>query len=317
MSPILKRQKEKYKMPSKYVLLILTSLCVLLMVITFMTNFMGGALNTISGYVVVPFQEGISEVGSFLTKKSEDLKELRTVMAENEKVKKEIEALTSENIKLRQDKYELESLRKLFKLDADYAEYEKTAARIISKDTGNWYSSFIVNKGSNDGIKLNMNVIADGGLVGIVTKVGDNWSRVTAVIDDTSNVSAMALSTNDKMDRGVVTISIPNFEYDYDSGNEIESVIKKFGINKVFDVEQWLIGDCTELDTVKIGQKTSVAVDKNGIEAAAVTKVEVAYIGKEKEKEEELVITFDRPFMYILMKEGVPLFIGTVYNPAE
>ena len=196
MSPILKRQKEKYKMPSKYVLLILTSLCVLLMVITFMTNFMGGALNTISGYVVVPFQEGISEVGSFLTKKSEDLKELRTVMAENEKLKAEIEALTSENIKLRQDKYELESLRKLFKLDADYAEYEKTAARIISKDTGNWYSSFIVNKGSNDGIKLNMNVIADGGLVGIVTKVGDNWSRVTAVIDDTSNVSDIALSTN-------------------------------------------------------------------------------------------------------------------------
>lgn len=199
MSPILKRQKEKYKMPSKYVLLILTSLCVLLMVITFMTNFMGGALNTISGYVVVPFQEGISEVGSFLTKKSEDLKELRTVMVENEKLKAEIEELTSENIKLRQDKYELESLRKLFKLDADYAEYEKTAARIISKDTGNWYSSFIVNKGSNDGIKLNMNVIADGGLVGIVTKVGDNWSRVTAVIDDTSNVSAMALSTNDNL----------------------------------------------------------------------------------------------------------------------
>jgi len=140
---------------------------------------------------------------------------------------------------------------------------------------------------------------------------------LSEVITEKNLNEFMALSTNDKMDRGVVTISIPNFEYDYDSGNEIESVIKKFGINKVFDVEQWLIGDCTELDTVKIGQKTSVAVDKNGIEAAAVTKVEVAYIGKEKEKEEELVITFDRPFMYILMKEGVPLFIGTVYNPAE
>ena len=50
--------------------------------------------------------------------------------------------------------------------------YPKVAARIISKDPGNWYDTFMINKGSNDGIRVDNNVIAGKGLVGIVTEVG-------------------------------------------------------------------------------------------------------------------------------------------------
>ena len=35
-----------------------------------------------------------------------------------------------------------------------------------------------------------MNVIADGGLVGIVTNTGKDWATVRSIIDDSSNVSA-------------------------------------------------------------------------------------------------------------------------------
>ena len=42
-----------------------------------------------------------------------------------------------------------------------------------------------------------MNVIADGGLVGIVTETGAHWATVRSIIDDSSNVSAMASSTLD------------------------------------------------------------------------------------------------------------------------
>ena len=42
-----------------------------------------------------------------------------------------------------------------------------------------------------------MNVIADGGLVGIVTSVGSNWATVRSIIDDYSNVSAEISSTSD------------------------------------------------------------------------------------------------------------------------
>ena len=45
--------------------------------------------------------------------------------------------------------------------------------------------------------RVDCNVIADGGLVGIVTDVGPNWATVRSIIDDSSNVSAMVTKTSD------------------------------------------------------------------------------------------------------------------------
>ena len=56
---------------------------------------------------------------------------------------------------------------------------------------------FIIDKGTDDGIQVDMNVIAGGGLVGIVTKVGPDWAQVRSIIDDMSNVSAMILKNSD------------------------------------------------------------------------------------------------------------------------
>ena len=55
----------------------------------------------------------------------------------------------------------------------------------------------MINRGSNDGIRVDNNVIAGKGLVGIVTEVGPTWATVRAIIDDSSNVSAMTVSTDD------------------------------------------------------------------------------------------------------------------------
>lgn len=128
MSPIVKRKKEKFHLASKYWLLILTCVCVLLMVVTFMTNFTGGFLNNIGGYLFKPFQEGISEVGSFLTQKSDELKEMRVLMQENERLREENAALIAENIHLQQYKNELRELQDLLELAAAYEDYETTAA---------------------------------------------------------------------------------------------------------------------------------------------------------------------------------------------
>lgn len=93
----------------------------------------------------------------------------------------------------------MNSLRDLMDLNEQYGEYNKVGARIISRDSGNWYSSFLIDKGSNDGFAVNMNVIAGGGLVGRITSVGPNWARVTSIISDNSNVSGMTLSTEDNL----------------------------------------------------------------------------------------------------------------------
>lgn len=186
-------------MPSKYLLLILTILCTGMMLVTFGTDVFNHPLNTAVGYVIVPFQRGISKMGGWLSSRSEELVQIRTLLDENARLREEIAALTEENTLLQQDKYELNRMRELVALDEQYGEYNKVGARIIGRDSGNWYSSFIIDKGEENGLAVDMNVIAGGGLVGRVTSVGPNWARVTSIISDNINVSAMTLSTEDNL----------------------------------------------------------------------------------------------------------------------
>lgn len=186
-------------MPSKYLLLILTILCTGMMLVTFGTDVFNRPLNTVVGYVIVPFQRGISKMGGWLSGRSEELVQIRTLLDENARLREEIAALTEENTLLQQDKYELNRMRELVALDEQYGEYDKVGARIIGRDSGNWYSSFVIDKGADDGLAVDMNVIAGGGLVGRITSVGPNWAKVTSIISDNVNVSAMTLSTEDNL----------------------------------------------------------------------------------------------------------------------
>ena len=194
-----RRRGTKFTIPSKYLLLILTAFCFIMMTITFTTDFVAGPLNSVAGFVVVPFQKGVSAVGTWLSDRSEELTQLKDVLKENQELKERIDELTIEVNSLQQDKYELANLRELYNLDNQYADYEKIGARVISKDSGNWFHSFVIDKGSDDGVEVDMNIIAGSGLVGRVTEVGKNYAKVISIIDDKSNVSAMVLSTSDRL----------------------------------------------------------------------------------------------------------------------
>ena len=166
------RRRERFTIPGKYILFVLTVLCVGTMSLSFLTDFDGGLLNTISGYVLIPIQRGINTTGGWMRSRVENLEDLTAVKGENEQLREQIADLTLENNSLLQERYELEELRELYDLDSEYSSLDKIAANIIGKDTGNWFHMFIIDKGYDDGIRRDMNVIAGGGLVGIVTKNG-------------------------------------------------------------------------------------------------------------------------------------------------
>ena len=199
MSPVLKRPKEKFTLPSKYLLFLLTCVCIAVMVLSFKTPALNTPLNSVAGVLLVPFQNGISEVGGWISDKSDQLMEIKDVLEENQRLKEEVDRLTIENTKFQQERYELNQLRQLLKLDQEYSEYEKIGARIIGRDSSNWFASFTINRGSEDGIKVNCNVMAGSGLVGRVTEVGPNYAKVTSIIEDNNNTSGLLLSTGDHL----------------------------------------------------------------------------------------------------------------------
>lgn len=191
------RRKSKSTIPTRYLLLILTGICVAALFVSFTLNLSGGPLHTVAGYVFVPMQRGINSVGSWLSGKAENFRSMEALVQENEELKSKVDQLTTDLSTLKLEKSELDNLRELYELDQKYPSYEKVGARVISKDSGNWFSTFLIDKGAKDGIEKNMNVIAGSGLVGIVTDVGQNFAKVRAIIDEASNVSGATLSNSD------------------------------------------------------------------------------------------------------------------------
>lgn len=185
----------KVSVSSKQWLTGITIICVALMAVSLFTDSISRPVKNVVSVVVIPMQKGINDIGIYVYSKYTVLKDFSRISEENLALKDEITRLTEENSQLSLNKFELERLRELYDLDDKYANYKKTAARVIAKNPGNWYSVFTIDKGSEDGIEVDMNVIADGGLVGIVTDVGRHYANVRSIIDDSNNVSGMLINT--------------------------------------------------------------------------------------------------------------------------
>lgn len=182
---------------NRYILLGLSVFCALMMLLSSFSDKVGGPFHALANVTVIPLQQGVNHIGSWMGDMKDNFSTLKQLQAENEKLQEQLDALTTENSYLQGERYEYERLQQLYKLDQQYAEYEKTAAHVIGKDPGNWFSTFTIDKGSADGIAVDMNVLSGSGLVGIVTEVGPTWAKVKSIIDDANNISGMVLSTSD------------------------------------------------------------------------------------------------------------------------
>ena len=197
----MKNLKKKFQfrihLKSKHLLVIMTFFCGSAVVSTLASGVTSEPLAEAAGMIVVPFEKSIDGIGSWIGEISQTFQDKQELINKNQELQDAVDTLTEQNNILIQNQSELSRLQELYKLDEEYSSYPKVAARIISKDPGNWYDTFMINRGSNDGIRVDNNVISGKGLVGIVTEVGSNWATVRAIIDDSSYVSFMTVGTDD------------------------------------------------------------------------------------------------------------------------
>lgn len=190
------RKKKQSKFPAKYVLLIMTIFCAVIIGCSLKTS--GSVpVSAAAGAVLAPMQKGVNQLGSGLTNLREHLRTKKSLEKENEELRTQLADAQQNLNQVQLNQEELDNLKSLYDMDQNYADYDKIAANVIGKDAGNWFSVFLIDRGSNDGITVGMNVLADGGLAGIVIQVGPNYAKVRSIIDDNSNVSARNLSTSD------------------------------------------------------------------------------------------------------------------------
>lgn len=224
------KNNRKNKIKPKYILVLLSVLCLGGIGVSLFKGASVPTAGTIINSLMSPMQEGINSFGDFTAGIAQRKHKTSELQSENEALNDEVDKLQAKLTAMENNLSDYEDLLDLLALSEKYPSYEMTGARIIGKDAGNWYDTFTINKGSADGIEKDMNVVADNGLVGIVTQVNLNSSVVRSIIDDTSNVSGMISKNLDicivngdltLMDSGMLNVELITKESTVVKGDEV------------------------------------------------------------------------------------------------
>lgn len=141
-------------------------------------TFASNASNTIINFVKRVFKT---------TDADKELEQLNVRLAQLETVESENAQLEAENARLKE----------LLNYTETLGSYTFVTASVIGNSQGVWFEVFTINAGRNKGLDVDMAVVTSDGLVGHISEVGSNWSKVTSIIDASSEVSAMVERTRD------------------------------------------------------------------------------------------------------------------------
>ncbi len=150
-------------------------------------------------------QSGIVYVKNKITKNDDFFVNVEKLQEENEKLKKE-------NIELQQKQREFEilkaenaTLKEYVNLTDKYSEYKTVPAYVIQSDISNYSKTIVINVGDKDGIKVNMPVISEKGLVGHVISTTETTAKVQTIVDTSSSVSCTLSTSRDSIiTRGII-----------------------------------------------------------------------------------------------------------------
>jgi rod shape-determining protein MreC len=149
-------------------------------------------------------QSPVTSISSGISNYFSSISNLRSAQSDNDLLKQRIQELELE-VRGKEDlSSENDRLKSLLNLK-ETGKYKVLTARIIGRDPSVWFDSSIINRGSLDGVKLNMPVVSDGGLVGRVTAVGPLTSQFDLITRDKSGVGGIVGEVGSSNILGVVS----------------------------------------------------------------------------------------------------------------
>lgn len=135
-------------------------------------------------------QSPVTSVTSGISNYFSSIASLRSAQDENGRLKEENYQLQLQVESAKGLTEENQRLKALLDFK-DESKLKVLPARIIGRDPSVWFDSSIIDRGSLDGVKLNMPVVANGGLVGRITAVSPLTSQVDLVTRDKSGLGAV------------------------------------------------------------------------------------------------------------------------------
>ena len=152
----------------------------------------------LSGIITIP-QNGFKYIENWIDGNDIFFSDIEKLKAENSELKSKNEELKNKMIDYEILAAENKTLKEQARIRESYLDYTVIIADVISDSASNWDEIYIINKGSNDGIKPNMTVITTDGLVGYIETVSKNTSKVISILDAGNSVSARSTRTRDSV----------------------------------------------------------------------------------------------------------------------
>ena len=126
---------------------------------------------------------------------------IQTTIGEYFQLRAENEELAVENALLKSELMLLENqLESAIERDTQYVyshlDWEYIPAKVIEVSTNKQHNYLTINKGTRDGIEVDMGVIGAAGVVGIVSAVGEKYSLVVPIIHTKISISSRLKSNN-------------------------------------------------------------------------------------------------------------------------
>lgn len=178
------------------ILMILLAICILFVILAAVLGSRSSPASVVAGTAAEPFEyvgsvlgRGFRQIGLLFTRPSTYEREIKNLQNQVTGYQKEL-------ADYQETKEKLANYEAFEDLQAQHKDYKVKAASVIGKDAANNYGTFILDRGSASGVKVNDPVIyGRGQLIGVVTKVAPSYCVVTTILDPSINASAYEVRT--------------------------------------------------------------------------------------------------------------------------
>jgi len=263
-------------------------ICLVLIIAIGYTSVYDVGTNTgenIIGTVTSPIQKVFYNFGRVFSNSYESILEIYKVREENVQLKERLYELTNENRVLQDIVENQEYLKNEYKM-RQMMDYDYIKAQIISRDPNNWFQKFTIDKGTNEGIKIDDIIVHAAeleddlvviGLVGKVIDVGNNWSKVITIADINSSISFRNIKNNSSgILKGQIDNTIKGYTFSKDDEIKVGDALVTSGLGEIY-TRNLYIGEVTSLerdDGLTIDVQVEPVVDFQELHNVYVLKIE-------------------------------------------
>ena len=189
-----------YKNKKHSVLGIIITIVILILIVIFSNNDGENSfIDNVGSKIVMPIQNGFTYIKNKISGNNTFFSNIDTLKSENDELRNKNKELEKSLKEIENIKTENETLKEYLGLTEKYSNYKTIPGDVINKDISNYSRTITLNVGANDGVKKDMTVIAEEGLVGHVISVTDSTAKVQTIIDPASSVSSMLSTTKESI----------------------------------------------------------------------------------------------------------------------